>query len=110
MITLDDIVERVVGDVPDEFEQSPPDIVPMPDGSASVNGLTPLGDVNAWFDLTLPVDESHTIGGYIFSLLGRRPEVGDTVDIGPYRVRVEMLDGLRIASLSFVPVQTRSGD
>ena len=83
MSTLDDIVERVVGDVPDKFEQSPPDIVPMTDGSASVNGLTPLGDVNAWFDLTLPVDESHTIGGYIFSLLGRRPKVGDTVDIGP---------------------------
>jgi CBS domain containing-hemolysin-like protein len=110
MITLDDIVERVVGDVPDEFEQSPPDIVPMPDGSASVNGPTPLGDVNAWFDLTLPVDESHTIGGYIFSLLGCRAKVGDTVDISPYRVRVEMLDGLQIASLSFVPVQTRSGD
>ena len=108
MITLDDIVERVVGDVPDEFEHSPPDIVPTPDGSASVNGLTPLGDVNAWFGLTLPVDESHTIGGYVFSLLGRRPEVGDTVDLGSYRVRVEILDGLRIASLSFVPVQTRT--
>jgi CBS domain containing-hemolysin-like protein len=110
MITLGDIIERVVGDVPDEFEQAGPDVVAEPDGSAVVNGLTPLSEVDAWFGLSLPEQESHTIGGYIFSLLGRRPRMGDTVQIGPYQVRVEALDGLRISSLRFIPVERVTGD
>lgn len=110
MITLGDIIERVVGDVPDEFEQATPDVVVEPDGSSVVNGLTPVNEVSDWFDLLLEVNESHTIGGYIFSLLGRRPEVGDSVNIGPYQVRVEALDGLRIASLRFVPVEAIAED
>ena len=110
MITLGDIIERVVGDVPDEFEQVSPEVVAESDGSSQVNGLTPLSEVDDWFGLSLPVNESHTIGGYIFSLLGRRPQVGDSVDIGPYQIRVEALDGLRIASLRFVPVETTAED
>lgn len=111
MITLGDIVERVVGDVPDEFEQASPDVVAEPDGSALVNGLAPLDEVIDWFGLPLPENESHTIGGYIFSLLGRRPQIGDSVDIGSYLIRVEALDGLRIASLRFAPAEsTAEGD
>lgn len=110
MITLGDIIERVVGDVPDEFEQATPDVVAEPDGSAVVNGLALVSEVNDWFGLPLPVSESHTIGGYIFSLLGRRPKMGDTVDVGPYQVRVEALDGLRISSLRFIPVAAVAED
>jgi CBS domain containing-hemolysin-like protein len=103
MVTLDDILERVLGEVPDEFEPSAPDIVQEPDGWARVDGLTLLSDVNEYFHLDLEADETNTIGGYVFFELGHQPRVGDTVTIDGYAVRVEALDGLRIAELRFIP-------
>ena len=102
MVTLDDIVERVLGEVPDEFDQAGEDIVEEPDGSVRVDGLTLLADVNEYFGLDLESEESNTIGGYVFSELGHRPEVGETIAIDGYTVRVEALDGLRIAQVRFL--------
>lgn len=101
MVTLDDIMERVVGEVPDEFDLPGADIIDEPDGSAKVNGLTHLSDIREHFGLDLEADESSTIGGFVFSALGQRPELGDHVVVGPYGIEVTALDGLRIAEVRF---------
>jgi len=101
MVTLDDIMERVVGEVPDEFDLPGADIIDEPDGSAKVNGLTHLSDIREHFGLDLEADESSTIGGFVFSALGQRPELGDDVVVGPYVIEVTVLDGLRIAEVCF---------
>jgi CBS domain containing-hemolysin-like protein len=106
MVTLDDIVERVVGEVPDEFDLPGEDIAVEPDGSARVDGLTLLADIREHFGLDLDEEVSNTIGGFVFSALGHRPEVGDEVEIENYRLRVEALDGLRIAEVRFSPQDT----
>lgn len=103
MVTLDDILERVLGEVPDEFERTAPDIVPEVDGWARVDGLTLLTDVNDYFHLNLQADETNTIGGYVFFELGHQPRVGDTIMVDDYAVRVERLDGLRISEVRFIP-------
>jgi putative hemolysin len=103
MVTLDDILERVLGEVPDEFERTAPDIVPEVDGWARVDGLTLLSDVNDYFQLDLEADETNTIGGYVFFELGHQPRVGDTIMVNEYAVRVERLDGLRISEVRFIP-------
>jgi CBS domain containing-hemolysin-like protein len=105
MVTLDDILERVLGEVPDEFERAAPDIVEELDGWARVDGLTLLSDINEHFDLELEADETNTIGGYVFFELGHQPRVGDTVMIDGYAVRVERLDGLRISEVRFIPTE-----
>ena len=105
MVTLDDILERVLGEVPDEFERTAPDIVAEPDGWARVDGLTLLSDINDYFELDLQADETNTIGGYVFFELGHQPRVGDTIIIDTYAVRVERLDGLRISEVRFIPAQ-----
>lgn len=115
MVTLEDIVERVLGDVPDEFEQPRSETVVEADGTRLVNGLTLLSDVNEELGLDLEADENNTIGGYVFSEIGHLPEIGEAVDIGSYVIRVEQLDGLRIAELRFIPRddvddQTRQSD
>jgi CBS domain containing-hemolysin-like protein len=102
MVTLDDIMERVVGEVPDEFDMPGQDIVDEPDGTAKVNGLTHLSDIREHFGLDLEADESSTIGGFVFSALGQRPELGDRVEVGPYVIEVTALDGLRIAEVRFM--------
>jgi putative hemolysin len=105
MVTLDDILERVLGEVPDEFERAAPDIVAEADGWARVDGLTLLSDVNDYFHLDLEADETNTIGGFVFFELGHQPRVGDTIMIDSYAVRVERLDGLRISEVRFIPTE-----
>lgn len=103
MVTLDDIMERVVGEVPDEFDRPGQDIIQERDGSVRVNGLTLVTDVEEYFELELDVEDTNTIGGYVFSALGHRPELHDEVDVGTHLIRVEQLDGLRIAEVRFTP-------
>ncbi len=101
IVTMFDLMERVFGEVSTEFE--PPAIQPLPDGSAVLSGLALIADVNTRFDLALSADEYDTIGGYVFGLLGRKPERGDEVVVDGYRARIEALDGLRIDRLRLIP-------
>ncbi len=105
MVTLEDIVERLLGDIPDEFESPESQTQVQPDGSRLVSGLTLLSDVNEELGLHLEAEDNNTIGGYVFSKIGHLPETGDSVNIGPYIIRVEELDNLRIAELRFIPTQ-----
>ena len=96
---MDDLLERLVGDVRDEFESVTLDIETRPDGSALVDGLLLIADVNERFGLTIVDPFNNTIGGHIFGQLGRKPEVGDEVVIEGRTFVVAELDGLRIARL-----------
>ncbi|HEX3723573.1 MAG TPA: transporter associated domain-containing protein, partial [Nitrolancea sp.] len=104
MVTLDDIMERVVGEVPDEFDLPGQDILDEQDGSSRVNGLTHLSDIREHFGLELEADETSTIGGFVFAALGQRPAIGDRVVVGPYGIEVTALDGLRIAEVRFTRI------
>jgi CBS domain containing-hemolysin-like protein len=99
MVTLEDILEEIVGEVRDEFEvgEEHPDFVTTPEGIL-VHGMTSIDDVNEQLGLQIQT-EADTIGGYVFDLLGRKPELGDEVSDGRHSFRVEALDGLRIAEV-----------
>lgn len=105
MVTLEDIVERLLGGIPDEFEPPESQTQVQPDGSRLVSGLTLLSDVNEELGLHLEAEDNNTIGGYVFSEIGHLPELGDVVNIGTYLITVEELDHLRIAELRFIPTQ-----
>ncbi len=109
MVTLDDIMERVVGDVPDEFELTSEEIHIESDGSWRINGLTHLSDIRNHFGLDLQAEDSSTIGGFVFSALGHRPEIGDRVELPPYVIEVTDLDGLRIAEVRLVATEPVEG-
>jgi putative hemolysin len=97
LVTLADLLEAIVGEVDDAFDQEGPDIQRLPNGSALINGLTPIEDVNDTFGLHLADPNYETIAGYILGQIGRMAQVGDEVDTGSVRLRVETMDGLRIA-------------
>jgi CBS domain containing-hemolysin-like protein len=99
MITLEDVLERIVGDVQDEFERQGEDVQQLGNGDARISGLLSIEEVNERFDLKLDEPFYNTIGGYVFGRLGRRPEVGDEVEIDGHVLRVDALDGLRIDRL-----------
>src|SRR5579859_1589921 len=110
LVTLDDLMERIVGQVADPFDKSGPDIQRLPTGAYLVNGLTNIEDVNDRLGLSLHDDYYDTIAGFVLGRLGRMARVGDTVDAGGVRLKVESLDGLRIARLSVYPAQAEKAD
>ena len=110
LVTLEDLMERLVGDVRDEFEPAEQEIEQLPDGSALVDGLLPIEEVNAHFGLAIEDEYNNTIGGHVFSQLGRKPEVGDEVQVQGRPFVVEQLDGLRIARLRVLPPASSSSD
>ena len=96
LVTIESLVERIIGDSGGELGGSAR-IVSRTDGSADIDGLTLVGDVNAQFGLHIDDTTYTTVGGYVLGRLGRRTRVGDTIEIEGRRMRVEQLDGLRVA-------------
>ncbi len=103
LITLEDLLEELVGDVQDAFEPTEAAIQRLPDGSALIDGLTPIDEVNEAFGLALANPDYETIAGYVLGRLERLAEVGDEIEAGPVRLRVEALDELRIARVRLIP-------
>ncbi len=103
MVTLEDLLEEIVGEVQDEFDLPREPVEVFADGSASLDGLLAIEEVNE--RLALAIDEPYydTIGGYVFGRLGRKPELGDEVQVDGRTFVVEQLDGLRIARLRLLP-------
>lgn len=99
IVTMEDIVEEIVGEVRGEFETEDQrsDFTITPEGML-IDGLVPIDDVNETLGLHIGT-EATTLGGYVFELLGRKPELGDEVETEGTLFRVEELDGLRIATV-----------
>ncbi|MDD2696356.1 MAG: hemolysin family protein [Anaerolineales bacterium] len=100
LVTLEDLLEEIVGEVSDPFDESAPEIQTMPDGSAMIDGLTLIEEVNDELGLQLQDTNYDTIAGYVLGRLGRIPRLHDVVDGDGVRLRVEAMDGMRIARLS----------
>ncbi len=101
MLTLGDVLNRIVGDVDEEVEiEEPERIVEIGENLYSVSGLALTEDVDKFFDVEIDDTMNDTIGGVIFSQIGRAPIVGDEVELQEgLTFRVDSLDGMRIERL-----------
>jgi CBS domain containing-hemolysin-like protein len=97
LVTFESLMERIVGDL--GAPGGAGRIAVRPDGSADIDGLVLVTDVNEQFQLEIDEDVYTTVGGYVLGRLGRRARVGDTIDAGGRQMRVEALDGLRVANV-----------
>jgi CBS domain containing-hemolysin-like protein len=103
LVTLEDLLEEIVGEVSDPFDQVTPEIQVQPDGTHLIDGMTLIEEVNQQLNLSLDDPYYYTIAGFILSQLGRIPRVGDWIEKDGVRLKVEAMDGLRIASVSLYP-------
>ena len=99
LVTLEDLVEEILGEVSDPFDRFTPEIETLPDGSIMVDGLTLIEDVNNYLDLDLNDPAYDTIAGFALGKLGRIPKVNDCVEYKNVRIQVEEMDGMRIDRL-----------
>jgi putative hemolysin len=99
LVTFESLMERIVGDIPGDPGTASGRVTVRPDGSADIDGLALVTDMNAQFGLHIDEDLYTTVGGYVLGRLGQRPRVGDVIEIEGRSLRVEALDGLRVARI-----------
>ena len=100
IVTMEDLLEEIVGEILDEYDEPEPLPNPDPDADVLLAGATNIGELNERFGLEVPHDEYATIGGYIFGALGRLPVVGDRVTASHAVFTVREMDGRRIETLA----------
>jgi CBS domain containing-hemolysin-like protein len=97
LITFEGLMERIVGEVGSEARPTTRKVTVLADGSALIEGLALASDINEQFGLHIDEDVYNTIGGFVLGQLGRRARLGDRVEVEGRTIRVEALDGLRVA-------------
>jgi CBS domain containing-hemolysin-like protein len=100
LVTLEDLMEEIVGEVSDPFDVDEPEIQTLPDGTALIDGFTLIEEVNEELELTLTDPHYDTIAGYMLGRLGRIARQGDVIESQGIRLRVVAMDGLRISRIA----------
>ena len=98
IVTLEDLVEEVIGDIADEYDQVDREAVET-DGILELAGNLSLVDVRSDHRLAIPEGSWHTLGGFVFAQLGRLPRVGDQVRFPGGELEVIAVDGRRVAAV-----------
>ena len=96
LITIEDVVEEIVGDIQDEYDVDEPTIHVLDAETTLFDGRVSLDDVNERMAIELPTDEADTIGGFVFGLLGHQAQAGERARFGDLEFAVEATDGRRI--------------
>ena len=111
LVTLEDCLEELVGDIVDEYDREEAEVEHRPGGDYVIEGGTSIGDVNELLDLDLPDGEWASIGGYVFGRLGHVPTVGESVEFDGWRISVEEIEGRRIRKvrIAVVPESEKDG-
>lgn len=108
IVTLEDIVEEVVGEIGDEFDPQRPDGAAAEPGPERIDGRLLVKDFASDTGAVLPKGPYETVAGFVMHHLQRLPRVGDRVEVDGWRLTVEALDGRRIAALSLAPSRASS--
>jgi CBS domain containing-hemolysin-like protein len=99
MITLENILEEVVGQIQDEFDQEKPLLVRTSDVTWDASGSLPLHELEELVGVPLSQEGITTASGWVTHRLGGFPRRGDVVPVGTFEVRVEEVDGMRVSRL-----------
>jgi putative hemolysin len=109
LVTLEDCLEELVGEIVDEYDVEDVGIQRLANGDHLVDGGTPVEDINELLDLRLPNEDWDTVGGFIFSTLEHVPDVGESVTHDGWRFTVEELDGRRVRRVRISSVSEAAG-
>jgi magnesium and cobalt exporter, CNNM family len=107
LVTLEDILEEIVGDITDEYDVAVPGVRPQPDGSVNVDGAVPIRDLNRVMEWNLPDDEATTIAGLVIHESQSIPEPGQTFTFHGLRFRVLRREKNRITALRITPLSRK---
>ncbi|MEX2550668.1 MAG: hemolysin family protein [Nitriliruptoraceae bacterium] len=106
LVTIEDILEEIVGEIVDEHDQEDPLVEPLDDGRVRIDARLGVDDLNELLSLSLPEDGWDTVGGLVFGVLGRVPRPQELIELDGTTIEVERLQGRRVSKV----IVSREGD
>jgi putative hemolysin len=100
IVTLEDLLEEIVGEIEDEFDLPDETVEQVDQDTVRIDGTFTIDDFNEQFELDLPAEDFHTVGGFVFGALGRPAEPGDEIQHDGVRFHVDSVEGQRIDRLT----------
>ena len=110
LVTMEDLLEEIVGEITDEYDVDEPGIDRLPGGAVRVPGRTPIDDVNELFGTDLPQEEWDTVGGLVFHALGHVPTEGECARVSGLEFCAERMQGRRIVSVRITRLAPKRDD
>jgi CBS domain containing-hemolysin-like protein len=107
LVTLEDCLEELVGEIVDEYDDEQREVVHLPDGDLLVDGGVSVGDLNELLDLEIPDDDWDTVGGFIFGTLEHVPARGEAVERDGWRFTVTEMNGRRVTRVKVSVLERR---
>jgi CBS domain containing-hemolysin-like protein len=99
VVTMEDLLEEIVGEIVDEYDVDEPQVERLPDGAIRVPGRTPIDELNELLGEELPSGEWDTVGGLVFDALGHVPDEGECARVNGFEFCAERMQGRRIVSV-----------
>jgi putative hemolysin len=99
IVTLEDLLEEIVGEIEDEFDLPDESVERVDERTIRIDGVFPIDDFNEQFGCELPMEDYHTVAGFVFGELGRAPEEGDAIEYEGVTFTVLRMEGSRIERL-----------
>ena len=110
LVTLEDLIEELVGEIVDEYDVEDPVVEPLAGGAVRVNARMPLDELNELLDLDLPEGDWDTVGGLLFAHLGHLPAEGEELELLGHVLRAEKVQGRRIGRIRITIGATPAGE
>ena len=110
LVTLEDLIEELVGEIVDEYDVEEAPVEPLPGGDVRVNARMPIDELNELLQVEFPEGDYDTVGGLIYNLLGHVPTEGETVEYDGRRLRAEKVQGRRIGRVRISRVAPASDE
>ena len=110
LVTLEDCLEELVGEIVDEYDAEEHDIERFGDGTLLVDGGLNIGDVADELGIDIPNEDFDSVGGFVFSALERVPEPGDAINFEGFAFVVESVEGRRVRRVRITPAPQDGGD
>jgi len=110
LVTVEDILEEIVGEIHDEFDETIAAIEQMDEDTYSIDGLLLIDDFNDYFGTDLPTDDFDTIGGWVYSQVEMPPKKLQSVTFSTFEFIVEDVDHMRISRITLKKSETDAND
>jgi CBS domain containing-hemolysin-like protein len=110
LVTLEDVLEELVGEIVDEYDLDDTEVERLPDGCYLIDGRMSIDEVNDLLGAELPDDDWDTVAGFLFGSLGHVPRTGEAVTYDAWRFEVDLVDGRRIRRIRVEPLPASVDD
>ena len=109
IITIEDVLEEIVGDIRDEYDVEEPPIEHVDDKRVRVSARLTLTELSELLHFDFEREDISTVGGLVYEQFGRAPRQGESITIGGYRMTVERVERRRVQRVGFERLDSKSG-